>query len=61
MSGAGVVYQPHADATPEGELRILVDSYPCIILESDASKEAVRPGGRGHHHVCQQEQEADMT
>jgi hypothetical protein len=49
MNGAGIIYQPRADATPESELRTLVAIYHFILLENNASKEAVRLGDAHDH------------
>jgi hypothetical protein len=45
MSNPRLVYTPHQDATPEGELSALAGVYRFILFENGAKKEATRTGG----------------
>jgi hypothetical protein len=45
MSNPPIVYTPHPDATPEGELNALANVYRFVLDCHHAKKEATRPGG----------------
>jgi len=45
MSNPRLIYTPHQDATPEGELNALASIYRFILFENSTRKEATRTGG----------------
>ena len=45
MSNRRLIYTPHQDAIPEGELNALASIYRFILFENSTRKEATRTGG----------------
>jgi hypothetical protein len=44
MSYPHVIYTPHPDATPEGEVRVLAAAYRFILQAREEKKEGARSG-----------------